>query len=30
MTPEAILAYYDAMDFADWTQPSTGTKMLKA
>ena len=30
MTPAAILAYYDAMDFADWTQPSTGTRMLKA
>jgi len=30
MTPEAILAYYDAMGFADWTQPSTGTPMLKA
>ena len=30
MTPEAILAYYDAIDFADWTQESTGTKMLKA
>ncbi len=29
MTPEAILAYYDAMDFADWTQESTGTRMLK-
>ena len=30
MTPEAILAYYDAMDYADWTQESTGAKMLKA
>lgn len=37
MTPEAILAYYDAMTlpdgtvgFADWTQESTGTRMLKA
>ena len=30
MTPEAILAYYDAMAFADWTQPSTGTRLLKA
>ena len=30
MTPEAILAYYDGMDFADWTQESTGTRMLKA
>ncbi|MBR6889833.1 MAG: ammonia-forming cytochrome c nitrite reductase subunit c552, partial [Clostridia bacterium] len=30
MTPEAILAYYDAMDFADWTQESTGTRMQKA
>ena len=30
MTPEAILAYYDALDFADWTQESTGARMLKA
>ena len=30
MTPEAILAYYDEMGFADWTQESTGTAMLKA
>lgn len=30
MAPDAILAYYNAMDFADWTQPSTGTRMLKA
>ena len=30
MTPEAILAYYDAMEFYDWEQPGTGTKMLKA
>ena len=37
MTPEAILAYYDSMvlpdgsvGFADWTQESTGAKMLKA
>ncbi len=30
MTPEAILAYYDAMNFADWTQESTGAKLLKA
>ena len=30
MTPEAILAYYDAMGFSDWEQPGTGTKMLKA
>lgn len=30
MTPEAILAYYDAMDFSDWTQPSTGANLLKA
>ena len=30
MTPEAILAYYDSFDFADWTQESTGTKLLKA
>ena len=30
MTPEAILAYYDSMDFYDWVQESTGTKLLKA
>ena len=30
MTPQAILAYYDSIDFADWTQESTGTRMLKA
>lgn len=30
MTPEAILAYYDAIGFSDWTQPGTGTPMLKA
>ena len=30
MTPEAILAYYDQMGFADWTQESTGTPLLKA
>ncbi len=30
MTPEAILAYYDSIDFADWTQESTGARMLKA
>ena len=37
MTPEAILAYYDEMvlpdgsvGFADWTQESTGARMLKA
>ena len=30
MAPEAILAYYNAMDFADWTQPSTGARMIKA
>ncbi len=30
MSPEAILAYYDSFDFADWTQEATGTKMLKA
>ena len=35
MTPEAILDYYDTMEynggtgFYDWVQPSTGTKMLK-
>ena len=37
MTPEAILEYYDTMvlpdgtvGFADWTQESTGARMLKA
>ena len=30
MSPEAILAYYDAMNFADWTQETTGTRLLKA
>ncbi len=30
MTPEAILAYYDSIGFSDWTQESTGAKMLKA
>ncbi|MBE5996797.1 MAG: ammonia-forming cytochrome c nitrite reductase subunit c552 [Lachnospiraceae bacterium] len=30
MSPEAILAYYNSIDFADWTQESTGAKMLKA
>ena len=30
MAPKAILAYYDGMDFYDWIQESTGTKMLKA
>ena len=30
MTPDAILAYYNEKDFADWTQESTGARMLKA
>ena len=37
MDPESILAYYDEMEmpdgtvgFADWTQESTGAKLLKA
>ena len=30
MTPEAILAYYDEIEFKDWEQPGTGTPMLKA
>ena len=30
MTPEAILAYYDDMEFYDWVQESTGTQLLKA
>jgi len=30
MDPAAILEYYNEIDFADWTQESTGTRMLKA
>ena len=30
MSPDAILAYYDEMGFADWTQESTGAALLKA
>lgn len=30
MSPDAMLAYYNEIGFADWTQESTGTKMLKA
>ncbi len=30
MTPQAILAYYDSIDFADWTQESTGSRLIKA
>ena len=30
MHPDAILAYYNAMDYADWTQESTGARLLKA
>ncbi|MBR2527878.1 MAG: ammonia-forming cytochrome c nitrite reductase subunit c552 [Blautia sp.] len=30
MGPEATLAFYDEMGFADWTQESTGARMLKA
>ena len=30
MTPEAIYDYYEAIGYTDWTQKSTGTKMLKA
>ena len=30
MAPEAILAYYNEIDFADWTQESTGARMIKA
>lgn len=29
MTPDAILAYYDEMNFADWEYPGTGTPMIK-
>ncbi len=30
MDPEAILAYYNSIGFADWTQEATGAKLLKA
>ena len=30
MDPEKILAYYNEMGYADWTQESTGTALLKA
>jgi nitrite reductase (cytochrome c-552) len=30
MGPEATLAYFDEIGFADWTQESTGTRLLKA
>lgn len=30
MRPEAILEYYDSIGFSDWTQESTGAKLLKA
>ena len=30
MTPDAMLQFYDDMDFADWTQESTGARLLKA
>ena len=30
MDPDAIYAYYQELDFADWVQESTGTRMLKA
>lgn len=29
MTPDAILAYYDAMGFSDWKYPGTDTPMIK-
>ena len=29
MTPDAILAYYDAMGFKDWEHPDTGAPMIK-
>ncbi len=29
MNPEAELAYYNEIEFSDWTQESTGTQMLK-
>ena len=30
MSPDAILAYYNEIGFADWTQEATGAKLLKA
>ncbi len=30
MTPTAILQYYDSIGYADWTQESTGARLLKA
>lgn len=30
MNPDDMLAYYNEMGFADWTQESTGAKLLKA
>jgi len=30
MSPDAIYAYYEAMDFADYTNPRTGVRQLKA
>lgn len=30
MTPDDMLAYYNEIGFADWTQESTGAKLLKA
>lgn len=30
MSPDAILEYYNSIDFADWTQESTGARLLKA
>lgn len=29
MHPDAILAYYNEMDFSDYTNPRTGTRMIK-
>lgn len=29
MTPEAILSYYDEIDFKDWVHPDTGAQMIK-
>jgi len=30
MSPDAMLEYYNSIDFADWTQPDTGARLLKA
>ncbi len=29
LTPQAVNEYYDALGFADWTYPASGTRMIK-